>query len=730
MPLGDLPIERKLALLTLATSGTALLLTAGAFLSFELVSSEKEAIEDLTALAQVVGNSSSAALAFGDREAAEETLHALRDDEQIDAACTYTAAGALFASYGRHGGEQCPSTFSAQNHLGQGEQQLIRVVESVELDGDNLGTIVLLRNRLKLKSRLSRYGFISAIVMFFSCLVSLALSKRLQVMISQPILDLARTAKAVTTERSYSQRAAKLGDDECGQLVDAFNEMLQEIGRREADADTYRDHLEQKVRARTAELTRANNELQSEISERLRAESDLRHEASHDALTGLPNRALLVDEIHRCCESYRRDQATGFGLLYLDLDEFKMVNDSLGHAAGDELLEQAAVRLRRVVRRDDTVARLGGDEFAILLRGIRHPREAKELSGRLLASLEKPFQILGREVFVSGSLGLVLASPESAVPERLLSVADVAMYCAMRQGKASRVVFDEKEHNSPLDAVKLRTDLERAIEREEFYLDYQPIVSMDTGAVVGCEALLRWDRPGMGVCQPLEFVEFAESVGLIGRIGAWVLRTACAQNVAWRDKGLDPIYVAVNVSPLQFKRDDFCDLVAKTLEEAGLDPWGLRLELTESSLMENSELTWSRLKQLDSLGVRIAIDDFGTGYSSLNYLRRWPISTLKIDRSFISETDTDPISAEIVAAIASLAKSMRLTMTAEGVESSEQLEFVRSLGCEEAQGFLLGRPASPEEMERFLRRSRADSVLSQAVHASSSTESRLLQTAL
>jgi diguanylate cyclase (GGDEF)-like protein/PAS domain S-box-containing protein len=442
-----------------------------------------------------------------------------------------------------------------------------------------------------------------------------------------------------------------------------------------------------------------------DITERKQAEAQLRHIAFHDALTGLPNRALFSDHLRLAVENCKRRPEGRFAVLFLDLDRFKVINDSLGHTVGDQLLVALARRLEGTLRAGDCVARLGGDEFAILLNQIAGPEDATRVAERVQRDLRLPFQIGGHEVFASGSIGIALSSTGYSNEQDVLRDADTVMYRAKSRGKPYEV-FDSRMHARAVALMRLENDLRRAIDRREFCVHYQPIVALDTGHIAGFEALVRWRHPERGLVQPAEFIPVAEETGLVVPVGLLVLEAACRQMSEWHK--LSPLHAAlklsVNLSGRQFSQPDLFDRVAHTLAETGFDPRCLQLELTESVIMENAKTIVPMMDRLRQLGVELAIDDFGTGYSSLSYLQRFPIHTLKIDRSFISKEGTgDRENDEIVRTIILLARNMGKDVVAEGVETEEQLERLRQLDCAYGQGFIFSRPQDAEATERLLR---------------------------
>ncbi len=443
---------------------------------------------------------------------------------------------------------------------------------------------------------------------------------------------------------------------------------------------------------------------QLEISQRKQAEQQLLHDAFHDTLTGLPNAALLKDRMRQAIRRAKRRQGYTFAVLYLDIDCFRNINDSLGRSIGDQLLIAIARRFEGCLRPGDTVARLGGDEFAILLDDVRDARDATRIAERVKVQLDRPFKLGSLEVFLTASLGIALSGPGLAEPEELVRDANFAMSRAKALGRARHELFDAAMHSEAVARLKLENDLRRAIERQEFSIHFQPVVWLETGEVSGFEALVRWQHPDRGLLPPAEFIPVAEEAGLIIPIDRWVLRRACQQLCQWLElpSSKSSLTVSVNLSGLQFSQPDLVDQVDRVLRETGLDPSGLRLEVTESALMENSEAAIATLAKLRDLRVQIHIDDFGTGYSSLSYLHQFPVDTLKIPHSFVNRIDTEADNAEIVRTIVTLARNLGMGVIAEGVETAQQVAQLSALGCEKAQGFYFSRPLDATDLEAMV----------------------------
>lgn len=526
-------------------------------------------------------------------------------------------------------------------------------------------------------------AFFTSLLVVFGALITILITRH----IVAPI----RNAAAIAREIAGGQlgRQLEVGSrDEISDLALSFNQMIDRLREYRAQVEDYRRTLEEKVDQRTQQLKEA-----TEHAFRL---------AQHDMLTDLPNRAMLTEYLHQTLAQATRHQRR-VAVLFIDLDHFKNINDALGHDAGDTILKAVASRLLHSVRESDTVARLGGDEFVVVQPDILDERDVTTVLHHILDTLAKPFELSGKEFNISGSIGISLFPEDGQDTSTLIKHADTAMYSAKECGRNTYRFYTADMNARVVERLKMESSLRRGLERNEFFLVYQPQVDIASGSIIGLEALLRWNHPEEGLVSPSRFIPIAEDSGLILPLGEWVLRTACAQEKSWLEQGFEPGRVAVNFSMRQFEQQNLVQLVAQVLSETGLDTGRLEIELTESMISRNPDKTISTLVSLREMGVTIAIDDFGTGYSSLSYLTRFPIHKIKIDRSFVLSIGKDSSAEAVINAIIAMARSLELTTIAEGVETEAQLAFLRAQECGQMQGFLFSRPLTTEKATELLR---------------------------
>ncbi|MEN3297458.1 MAG: hypothetical protein V7642_6711 [Burkholderiales bacterium] len=461
-----------------------------------------------------------------------------------------------------------------------------------------------------------------------------------------------------------------------------------------------RENLERRVRQRTADLEVSNQTLKQEVLERQNAEQRIQHMAYHDALTGLPNRLLLQD---RVTQALMRSERHGVrhAVLFIDLDHFKKINESLGHHVGDQVLQAVAKRLGPCVRETDTIARIGGDEFVVSLADMQGRMSAGRIARKLLEAISLPLEVAGQPLRISASIGVAIYPEHGQDAATLLRNADAAMYSAKQLGRNRCETFEEHMNERLQQRIAMENAIRLAIEKDEFLLYFQPVVALESGAIVGAEALLRWPTEQGAWIPPSEFIPVAEDCGLIVPLGEWVINRACEQLQAWRSCGLDACSLAINLSPRQFSADGLAEKVVDAIERTGIDPSSLHLEITESLLMSQSEVVIRNFETLQDRGIRFSIDDFGTGYSSLGYLKHFPPDVLKIDRLFVRDLPDNRHNAAIVTAVVAMAKSLGIKTVAEGTETPAQVAFLRQLGCDNAQGFLFGRPMPAADFVAF-----------------------------
>ena len=945
-PFRDWSIRHKLTGLLVAmacVTTVSVILPIGAF---DLAGLKQSMALNLTTLSDVLSRNSTAALTFHDADAARDVLQALQAESSVTAACIYTEDGKPLALYVRNGSGADFTPPTAEVHEATFEPERLIIFRRIMLRSEPIGTIYIESDLQQLHQRLRAYNAAAVGTASIALLLAFLLASALQRPISRPLIELVQTAEAISKGADYSIRAGLGSRDEFGQLVFAFNDMLEQIERRDLQLRRHREHLEEEVVSRTAELFAANARLKlhaealkaaansvlitdlngqivwcnpafstssgyssdevlgktprllhsgkhdeafyrqmwatiaageiwrgeivnrrkdgelyteemtitpvasksgstthfvaikQDITDRKLAEhalsqaeekyraifedavigifqitpegqpisinralaqmhgydtpeefltevSDVAHDvfvdplqvvhllnevtakgqvrcaevevyrkdrskkwvvanmraardasgkvvlyegtieditdrkiaeervqylAYYDALTGLPNRVLLQDRIGRVLASARRRKEV-VAVLFLDLDRFKIINDSLGHSFGDALLQEAAARLQALMREQDTVARVGGDEFVAVLPSVKRPSDAAVAAQRVVNAMAAEFCVYGHSINVTCSVGISMFPDHGMDGETLIKNADAAMYCAKQRGPNNIEFFNEDLNIQIMERLTMEKGLRLALDRKELFLEYQPQMEIATGGIIGVEALIRWQHPELGTVPPDRFIKIAENSGLIVPIGEWVLMTACTQAREWQVQGLPPMRIAVNVSAVQFRQDGFRDMIRRVLLQTKLDPQYLELELTESLLFSNADVMFSVLQELSEMGLKLAIDDFGTGYSSLSYLRQFPVNKLKIDRSFVRDVAVSPDDAAIATAIIGMAKTLNLKVLAEGVEDEAQMAFLRAHRCDEIQGYYLSRPLLADQVAGRLAQAAVDSAL-------------------
>ena len=688
-------------MLIVIISSVSLLIASLAFITSDRINTQQTVSGNLATMADIIAANSSAPLLFSDPVAAQETLGFLESQRHIQAAAIYDIDDQVFSSYVKPGLEiELPATnLHEENTLFWGDH--VELYTDIIYEGERIGVVYLRSDMERVHARLMWYLGIVGIVLAASLLVTFLLSAQLQRFITDPLLRLSAIARQVSTEKNFSVRVIGEGRDELGNLIRDFNAMLDEIQMRDNELREHRLKLEERVARRTHELEIANAQLEKSKEQAESVASRMEYHAHHDALTGLPNRILLNDRIHSELAHARRQQ-TNTALLFLDLDRFKIINDSLGHAVGDQLLRVIARRLNNCVRDEDTVARLGGDEFMVLLPRISGSADAGRIARKIIDSLVDPISCNGHELHITTSIGISIFPYDGNDAETLIKHADISMYRAKELGRNKAVYYTAEMNAGSRKQLAMETNLRKAVERNQLRLFYQPKIDITHNAIVGFEALLRWEHPTMGYISPLDFIPVAEDSGLIVPIGEWVLNTAFRQLRSWHDAGHSGLTMAVNLSSAQLSRPGFEDVVENALEASGLMAAMTELEVTENVAMENIESAVAVLEKLKCMGVSIAMDDFGTGYSSLSYLRRLPIDSVKIDKSFVREIPDSSEDVTIAQAIIAMAQSLKLSLVVEGVENVRQLNFFRQQGVNIVQGYLFSKPVEAAEILTML----------------------------
>jgi diguanylate cyclase (GGDEF)-like protein/PAS domain S-box-containing protein len=832
-------IGKKLLLISVLNSAFVLFLVTISLLTSDTVAYKRSFVHELQTLSRITAESAASAIAFQDGKAAEQILSSLESVSYVQAAQILEKDGKPFASFipSRAPVGADPAIHSKpirpSHHFGL---RFVDLYESITLDDKLIGFIFVRADLTPLYKRLSVHVLTVLVILIVALAIALAVVSRLQRIITEPIKRLVGSMRRVSDEKDFSVRAEISATDEFGALGAGFNEMLEQIQKRDGELEETRKHLEELVEKRTASLatakTRLEEELtqrslaeqalreseeryalaargandglwdwnlvtdqiyfsprwvsmlgysegqmssrpedwflliheddarrvrmdieahlkglnghlenehrvryidgsyrwmlirgiavrdeagnpyriagsQTDITERKRAEEQLLYDAFHDGLTGLSNRTLFLDRLESALKRKKRIHDSLFAVIYLDLDRFKIINDSLGHNAGDKVLIETARRLEANLRHGDTVARWGGDEFVILAEDLEDLRQAEMIISRIQKQLMVPFNIGDQEVIVTSSAGITTCDlAEYEKPAEMLRDADAAMYKAKNQGRDQYAIFSPAMHHEALAVLQLEADLRKALEMGEFRLHYQPIISLADGRVAAVEALVRWQHRERGLVPPGEFIPLAEETGLIVQLGQWIFENACLQVDRWRQQGLRSFRVAINVSARQFWQQDFVEMISRALKRSRLEPAWFDLEITEGVIVQNTEVAVEMLTQLKEIGVNLSLDDFGTGYSSLNYLHKFPIDILKIDRSFVDLIGGNPNEndTEIVQAIITLAHNMNIQVVAEGVERFEQLFMLQQMGCEFAQGFFFSRPVDGEQLAAFVRK--------------------------
>jgi len=685
-------LKKKLMFIILLTCGVVTCVISTVFTANEVLTSRKAITEEMLSLADIVEAKISARDPSHVKSDLRETLSGLSANPRVLTAKILTGEGILLAEYTAPG-EKDPlinidpakgpwldwmkSTLSPnsgpESHVfGSGKDTTI--LRKISTANQPIGTLILRPKMKGLTEQLGLSFIITTAVLLISFMLAFILSNRLQDLVTVPVMNLVQTMKRVSREKNYSLRSQTAGQDEIGSLIDSFNEMLSEIESREETLRERQEHLQ-----------------------RL---------AHFDNLTHLPNRSLYCDRLHQSILQAERAKKR-IAVMFVDLDHFKDINDSAGHRIGDLLLVEVAGRLQKIIRASDTVARMGGDEFTILLPNVRDKENTGIVADKILKALSEPYRVDGNEFYITASVGITLYPDDGKTVDELLKNADTAMYKAKSDGKNMFQFYSQDMLATVTTRMILLSSLHQALKRDEFVIHYQPKMDTVRNRMIGLEALIRWNHPELGMIVPDRFIPLAEETGLIVPIGEWVIRECCRQISAWKAKGYPSFPISINVSPVQLKRQNFSEVVGQIIGETGVDSSLLELEVTETAIMQDTGFTTLTLQRFKEMGITICIDDFGTGYSSLSQLKRFPIDTLKIDKSFIVNIEKNADDQSIVLAIISMAHSLGLKVIAEGVETRSQLSLLCEQGCQTMQGFYFSKPLPAANVERLMNEYRA-----------------------
>ena len=666
------PLEKKLTLVNVLAFGFASAFAVIVIVAYFWTAARADLLRNTEITAQVLAQNSAPAFLFEDKKTARELINALSQDQNVLGADLFLSDQTLFVSYRRDGispalweKTRFPESKKSPQIKSHFYATYLLVVAPVVAEGQAVGSVQM---RVDLSSTYQRIANLIIVVLtatLSAVLVAGYLLTKYLRRILDPINQLVSTMHDVSSNDDYTQRISVKTDDEIGKLIDSFNFMLEQIQRRDAA-------------------------LGKELVERKRAEIQLDHIAHYDSVTGLPNRHFFNRHTAGLAQ-LRGKLEVSYALLFIDLDNFKYINDTFGHRVGDLLLIAVAERLQKTLRTRDLVVRLGGDEFSVLLDNPKSLDDATRLADKLLGVMAAPFSCENHEFNIGVSIGVAMMPDHVSKFDDLLSCADAAMYAAKAYGKNNVKVWKPEMSKRTAQRFTIESGLRHAIANGELEVYYQPILYLATNRIAGMEALLRWKHPVLGFVSPAEFIPIAEESQLIVSIGEWVLRQACNQAKIWEQQ-FGQLFIAVNVSARQFREPGFADNVERIVRETGCPPHILELELTETMLMSQTSETMAILEDLSGRGFQLSLDDFGTGYSSLAYLKRFPIHKLKIDRSFVSDLPYDKDDAAIAQVIVSLSRHMDMRVVAEGIETAEQADFLRKLGCTYAQGFLFSQP--------------------------------------
>lgn len=667
----DLKIGNKLLLINIISASIAMLVLICCIAIILLISSRDSLIRDVTNQAYMLGESLAAPIAFNDAQSAATLLSTLRWAPYIQQVVAVNNTGQILAAY-----PQQSSSTDEKDLTIKGYFKEIRVHQPIQMSSEILGEIRINASLDHIYEQLNRFIIFSLIALLLASALGMLMLKRLQGYLTKPIIQLTGFMRQISATNNYSLRFHLENNDELGELANGFNAMLKKI-------ESHQINLDQ------------------ELSRRKKAENRLHQFAFYDSVTHLPNRHFFKEKLEAAVNAALRYN-NHCSVMLIDLDDFKNVNDTLGHHVGDDLLRAVAQRLNQDLRQGDVLCRIGGDEFAMILQNTSSTEQVEFVAERIIKKLSLPFMLAGKEIFIGASIGASFCPNDTTDIPTLLRYADHAMYNAKNHGKNHCLIYKPEMEAKSIKRFTLEHALRRALEQNELFLHYQPVIDIQSDKVFGFEALLRWNNPELGFISPADSIPISEEIGLIIPIGEFVLHTACMQMQQWKQRYAFEGTISINLSGRQLIDSNVVNKIVTIVESSKLPFHSVCIELTESILMDHSKETLSKLEKLNRLGFLIAIDDFGTGYSSMNYLKRYPLDSLKIDRSFIADLPHQVNDIAITKAIIALGKSLGMKIIAEGVENNDQLELLKTLQCDMVQGRYYGETLTTDQAEQFI----------------------------
>ncbi len=677
----SLSLHSKQILIIILINALSLFIASTLYFYNNVSSYQKNQITQIEGKSRIIGGTVTSSLLFHDGGAAQEQLASLDQDTGILYVGIYDPDKAFFANYESRLHYIRPEIEKYKLGLTH-KHNIIESFTEIHYDNELIGYLFVAQDTSGLTEQMISHALITLTVFVMSLLFAYALSMLMQRWLTKPIKDLVEIIHHITSSKDYSQRLTAQHHDEIGQLINSFNTMLDAVKQRDDKLKSHGDELEDLVNLRTRQLHQRSN---------------------YDALTKLPNRHFLIEQLEHKIEA-STDEGSQIAVLFLDLDRFKVINDNLGHSVGDEVLKVAAQRLSGVIRSNDNLARWGGDEFVILLSDVETQADIETIAGNIARSLEDVIHLADRQFHISTSIGISLFPSNGKDALTLLKNADISMYRAKDRGAGNYCFYTADMDAGSADRLSMETKLRRAIENHHLRMVYQPKIHIqgDQNTISGVEALIRWQDPELGNVPPNQFIPLAEEIGFINKIGDFVLESACKQHAEWRAMGVPPVRIAINLSPTSLVEPGIVDKIKGRLEFYRMDPQYIELEITEETFLDGSDAVQKNLEMLHQHGIHISIDDFGTGYSCLSYLLDLPVSTLKIDGSFVRKLGTQPQNNGIVNAIMTLGHGLGLEVVAECVETQEQLNFLKENGCDIIQGYYFSKPLEPADLASFV----------------------------